>query len=752
MAKRIREKKTREPKPLPSRDEVLAYIAEHPGQAGKREIARAFGVRGAAGKTALQALLSDLAEEGAVERKRGRLMRPGDLPSVAVIEITGRDRDGELLAQPAEWPAERGEPPRILLAAPRQGPAAGIGDRALARLSPGGDGADFTARIIKLLARSPSTVLGVVRLMPDGGAQIEPVDRRQRALGVAADGLKGAREGDLVSVRVARQAARGLDRAVVDDVIGSMKNEKAVSLIAILAHGIPHEFPPEALKEAAAARPAPLKGREDWRDLPLLTIDPADAKDHDDAVHAEPDPDKANPGGFVVTVAIADVGWYVRPGSALDREALRRGNSVYFPDRVVPMLPERISNDLCSLREGEDRPALAVRMVFNAEGRKLRHRFHRVMMRSAARLSYRQAQDAFEGRPVEIDRRVSDALAGLWDAYRALRRGREGRDPLELDIPERKVLLKPDGSIDRIVIPERLDSHRLIEEFMIQANVAAAETLEEKKSPLVYRIHDTPSLAKLEALREFLKSIDVSLPKSGNLRPSHFNRILERVKDTEHGRLVHEVVLRTQAQAEYHPENIGHFGLNLRRYAHFTSPIRRYADLIVHRALIRALKLGAGGLPEGIEADLPEIAARISAAERRAMAAERDTIDRLVAHWLADRVGATFSGRIAGVTRAGLFVKLDETGADGFVPMSTLGSDYFVYDEARHAVIGRRSGEMHRLGDAVEVRLVEAAPLAGALRFELLSEGRSVPRKDRPVEDRGRGVRSPRGARGGRRR
>ncbi len=738
LAKKTREKTTKAPRPLPTRDEVLAFVAEHPGKAGKREIARAFGIKGG-DKIALKGILRGLAEDGAVESRRGRLKRPGDLPPVTVLEIRLRDADGDLVAAPAEWPAEQGEPPRIVIAPVRgAGPAAGIGDRVLARLSPAaGDGFDFTARVIKLIARKPSTVLGVVRKTA-AGAQIEPVDRKQKALIVAPDALKGAKEGDLVSVTVTRPATRGLDRAVVDEVIGSMKDEKAVSLIAILAHGIPHEFPPDVLAEAKAAKPAPLKGREDWRDLPLVTIDPADAKDHDDAVYAEPDPDRRNPGGFIVTVAIADVGWYVRPGSALDREALKRGNSVYFPDRVVPMLPERISNDLCSLREGEDRPALAVRMVFSADGRKRSHRFHRVMMRSAAKLSYRQAQDAFDGRADGIDAAVTDALGTLWRAYEALRRGREGRDPLELDIPERKVLLGKDGSIDRIVTPERLNSHRLIEEFMIQANVAAAETLEERKSPLVYRIHDTPSLAKLEALRDFLKSIDMTLPKGGNLRPSHFNRILERAKDTEHGRLLHEVVLRTQAQAEYHPENIGHFGLNLRRYAHFTSPIRRYADLIVHRALIRALKLGAGGLPEGAEAPLPEIAAQISAAERRAMAAERDTIDRLVAHWLADRIGATFAGRISGVTRAGLFVKLDETGADGFVPMSTLGADYFVYDEARHAVIGRRTGEMHRLGDRVEVKLVEAAPLAGALRFELLSEGRVLPRKERPTAERPR--------------
>jgi len=748
VAKKTHTKTKKADRPLPTRDEILAFIADHPGKAGKREIARAFGIKGA-DRIALKATLKDLAEEGVVEKRRGKLKRAGDLPPVTVLQVTGRDADGELVAEPMEWFEEQGAPPKVLIApVGGKGPAAGVGDRVLARLSKeGADGYDYTARIIKALARKPATVLGVVREAP-GGGRIEPVDRKQKELIVDADGLKGAKEGDLVAVTVSRSGRYGLDRARVSEVIGSMKNEKAVSLIAILSHGIPYEFPPEVLAEAKAAKPATLRGREDWRDLALVTIDPADAKDHDDAVHAATDDSPDNKGGFVVTVAIADVAAYVQTGSALDREAVKRGNSVYFPDRVVPMLPERISNDLCSLREGEDRPALAVEMRFSAAGRKLGHRFHRVMMRSAAKLSYGQAQEAFDGNEIGADNRVSDALAALWDAYKALRRGRQDRGPLELDLPERKLVLGKDGSIERVIVPERLESHRLIEEFMIQANVAAAETLEAKKSPLVYRIHDTPSLAKLEALRDFLTSIDMTLPRSGNLRPSHFNRILERAKETEHGPLLHEVVLRTQSQAEYHPENIGHFGLNLRRYAHFTSPIRRYADLIVHRALIAALKLGPGGLPKGAEPELAVIAAQISAAERRAMAAERDTIDRLVAHWLADRVGATFSGRIAGVTRAGLFVKLDDTGADGFVPMRSLGTDYFHFDEARHAVVGQATGEMHRLGDPVEVKLVEAAPLAGALRFELLSEGRIVPRKERPAAEakpRGRGRARPGG-------
>ncbi len=739
--KKPKSKNKAERQSLPSREDILAFIAEHPGAAGKREIARHFGITGAA-RIPLKALLKELTATGTVETHRRKLKRPSDLPEVSVLEIVERDQDGDLIAIPVEWPPENGEPPRIRLAAPRRDvktkqPAAGIGDRVLARLArpePGEEG--LTARVIKLLERKAVSALGVVRITPRG-VRIEPIDKKQKELILDLADVGKAKDGDLVALNVTPSTRFGLDRAKVVEVLGSVKNEKAVSMIAIHAHGIPHVFPAEVLDEAAAAAAVDLAHREDWRHEPLLTIDPPDAKDHDDAVMAIPDYSPSNPGGAVIIVAIADVSWYIRAGSALDREALKRGNSVYFPDRVVPMLPERISNDLCSLREGEDRPALAVRMVFSAEGKKLSHRFHRILMRSLAKLSYQQAQAAFDGKAHGLSEPVKQALASLWDGYEILRRGRDARGPLDLDLPERKVIVGKDGGIERIVVPERLEAMRLIEEMMIQANVAAAETLEAKKSPLVYRVHDQPSMAKLEALHDFLKSIELSLPKGGNLKPEHFNRLLERAEGTEHDQLINEVVLRSQAQAEYNPANIGHFGLNLRRYAHFTSPIRRYADLIVHRALVGSLALGPGGLPAGIDTKLAEIAAQISAAERRAMAAERDTVDRLVAHWLADRVGSTFRGRISGVTRAGLFVKLAETGADGFVPMRTLGSEFFVYDEARHAVVGSRSGEAYRLGDDVEVKLVEVAPVAGALRFEMVSEGRVLAKRDRPKMDRG---------------
>ncbi|MFN5035207.1 MAG: ribonuclease R, partial [Bradyrhizobium sp.] len=617
---------------------------------------------------------------------------------------------------------------------PKPGTTAGVGDRALLRVevTDEQDGTPYRGRVIKVIDHGRTRILGIFRRNPDGGGRLIPVDKKQagRELNIAKPDTGGAENGDLISVDLIRTRSFGLASARVKERLGSIASEKAISLIAINTHDIPQVFSPSALREAEEAKPATLQGREDWRDVPLVTIDPPDAKDHDDAVHAEVDTDPNNKGGFIVHVAIADVAYYVRPGSALDRDALQRGNSVYFPDRVVPMLPERISNNLCSLVPGEPRGALAVRMVIGADGRKRSHTFHRVLMRSAAKLAYAQAQAAIDGRPDDTTGPLLEPiLKPLWAAYELVKLARNERDPLDLDLPERKILLKPDGTVDRVIVPQRLDAHRLIEEFMILANAAAAEMLEKKALPLIYRVHDEPSQEKVHNLQEFLKTLDLPFTKQGALRPAQFNRVLAQVSGEDYEPLVNEVVLRSQAQAEYSAENYGHFGLNLRRYAHFTSPIRRYADLIVHRALTRALGLGEGALPadESVET-LAEIAAQISVTERRAMKAERETTDRLIAHFLADKVGASFQGRISGVTRAGLFVKLDDTGADGLIPIRTIGSEYFNYDETRHALIGTRSGTMYRLGDVVDVRLVEAAPVAGALRFELLSEGQAIPR------------------------
>ena len=732
---------------FPARDAIVAYIRAHPGKIGTKEIAREFGLKNA-DRAALRRILRDLADEGTIAKRGRKIHEAATLPPTVMADITGRDTDGELLATPTEWDEEEsGTAPKIrikLLRRPQPGTTAGVGDRALLRIEKTDEtDTPYRGRIIKIIDHAKTRVLGIFRALPDGRGRLVPVDKKQasRELIIAKSDRLGAEDGDLVSVDLVRSRGYGLASGKVKERLGSLATEKAVSLIAIHSHDIPQAFSPSALRESEAAKPAMLEGREDWRDVPLVTIDPPDAKDHDDAVHAELDPDPSNKGGYIVHVAIADVAFYVRPGSALDRDALLRGNSVYFPDRVVPMLPERISNNLCSLVPGEPRGALAVRLVIGNDGRKRSHSFHRVLMRSAAKLAYAQAQAAIDGRTDDTTGPLLDPiLKPLYAAYQLVKIARNERDPLDLDLPERKILLHPDGTVDRVIVPERLDAHKLIEEFMILANVAAAEMLEKKSLPLIYRVHDEPTQEKVHNLQEFLKTLDLPFAKAGALRPALFNRVLAQVKGEDYEPLVNEVVLRSQAQAEYSAENYGHFGLNLRRYAHFTSPIRRYADLIVHRALIRALGLGEGALPdtETLET-LAEVAAQISVTERRAMKAERETADRLIAHFLADRIGATFQGRISGVTRAGLFVKLSETGADGLIPIRTLGTEYFNYDETRHALVGSRSGAMHRLGDVVDVRLVEAAPVAGALRFELLSEGTVVPRgrkRDQPRTER----------------
>ena len=727
---------------LPTREQILDFVRASPDRIGKREIARAFGLKGP-DRIELKRLLAAMVEDGTIARGAKSAVREiGTMPPTAELEIIGRDDDGDLLAEPVIW--DNGEAPRprlkVIEATGRtsdESRSLGIGDRVYARCErqETGDGsgpAMLLAHPIRKLPREKRRLIGIFRADAGGsrggalrGGTILPVDRRElREWRIDPGDERGAVDGDLVRFDLVRAGRFAVPRARIVECLGNPDDQRKISLISIHAHGLPDEFPERVLEEVGALAAPTRAGRSDLTSMPLVTIDPVDARDHDDAVYACPDTDPANEGGFVVTVAIADVAHYVRGGTRLDREAQVRGNSVYFPDRVVPMLPERISNDLCSLREGELRPCLAVHMVFDGRGRKRRHRFERAMMRSAAKLSYQAAQAAIDGRPDEKTAPLlGPVLEPLWAAYGVLAKGRDARNPLDLDLPERRIELGPDGRVAAVVRPERLSAHRLIEEFMIQANVAAAETLEEKRSPCVYRAHDQPSKEKLRALRDFLESLELPFPGAGAVTALHFNQVLAKAKHLPVPELVNEVVLRSQAQAEYTIDNYGHFGLNLRRYAHFTSPIRRYADLLVHRSLISALRLGEDGLATDELPRLGEVSRAISEAERRAMIAERETTDRLIAAHLADRIGAAFDGRISGVTRAGLFVRLIDTGADGFVPISTLGREYFEHDEGTHALIGRDSGYSFRLGDPVEVRLVEAQPTAGALRFQMLSEG-----------------------------
>ena len=712
------------PAPLPSREALRDFIKQSSGRVGKRDLERAFRL-GPEHRIALRGLLKDLAGEGAIAPAgHRRFTPPGRLPDAQIVQVTGTDPDGDAIARPIGWEGD-GPPPMVLMAPERRdAPALAPGERVLAKLRPIGNG-KYEGRTLKRLTDAPGRVLGVFRATPYGG-RIQPTDRRQKAeWTVDAAGTGGAEDGEIVLGTPLPSRTYGLKSARVVERLGRMGDARSVSLVCIHTHDIPTEFPQPALDQAEAAGPVTLGTREDLRAIPLLTIDGEDARDFDDAVFAEPDGD-----GHRLIVAIADVAHYVPLGSPLDRSAWERGNSVYFPDRVVPMLPEALSNGWCSLRPDEERGCLFVEMRVDAAGRKTAHRFGRGLMRSAARCTYEQMQDAHDrGDDLGLP------IPALYNAFRALLGARQARGTLDLDLPERKVTLDDAGTVLAIVPRPRLDSHRLIEEFMVLANVAAAEILEKQRLPCMYRVHAPPSDEKMEALRTFLHGMSVSLPPQGQVHPRDLDAVLKQVEGTEAAPLVNEVVLRSQSQAQYAPDNIGHFGLALPRYAHFTSPIRRYADLCVHRALIRGMA-GPDGLADAEAARFEDTAEHITATERRAALAERDAIDRYLAAYMADKTGAEFAARISGVTRFGLFVTLAETGASGLVPMSGLPDDFWTHDEATKSLTGRRTRMTFHLAQTLDVRLVEASPVTGGLLFAIVPAPRAKPRAPGPTPER----------------
>lgn len=707
---------------LPTRQQILDWIADNPGDPAKRDIARAFGIKGPL-KIELKRMLKEMEADGAVEKKARRYGKPGELPAVAVLEVTGPDRMGDLFARALEWEGE-GEAPRILVTTAKDDPALGAGDRILVRLTKvEGEAYTHSARLIRRIGQGARRILGLFRKMTEGG-RILPIDKGEtKEWMVGRDATQNARDGELVEAEiVGRREAMGLPRARIISRLGDPGAPKAVSLIAIHQHGIPDDFPDYVILEAERQEPAGLGDREDLRHLPLVTIDPADARDRDDAVHAHADPDKTNPGGHVIWVAIADVAHYVRPQSLLDREARKRGNSTYFPDRVVPMLPDRLSGDLCSLHEGVDRACMAVCIRIDAQGQKISHRFTRGLMRSQASLAYEAVQSAIDGRPdARTEPLLDPILRPLYAAYDSLKRARALRQPLELDLPERRIVLSDEGKVVSVAFKERYDAHKLIEEFMVLANVAAAEELERLKRPLLYRVHEEPSLDKIDALREVAEASGFVLAKGQVLKTQHLNNLLRQAEGSDFDELMNITTLRSMTQAYYDPRNLGHFGLALRSYAHFTSPIRRYSDLIVHRALILGHGWGDDGLSREDIETLAETAQQISDTERRSMAAERDTTDRYLASWLSDRVGAEFTGRISGVQRFGLFVRLDESGADGLIPIREIGREFFHFDPDSQTLMGADTGLTLGIGQRVTVRLAEAVPVTGGLTLELLS-------------------------------
>ncbi len=706
---------------FPSSDQILAYIQRNPLQAGKREIARAFKLN-ADQKKVLKKVLREMEQTAIIEKKRGnKFSEPGKLPSVTVLEITGPNKEGDLLAKPLNWDGNI-DPVIFVLPERRSNPALGKGDRVLARLEETELGI-YSAKSIRRISEAPTHILGVL-IKIEGELRVQPTDRRQKKeMIVRPDDSMDAQAGELVRAEVLPGKRLGLRYAKINERLESMSSPGAISLIAIHQYDIPTEFSDDAKKIANDAKAHTLGQRSDLRHIPFITIDGADARDFDDAVFAELDEDEKNPGGWHLIVAIADVAAYISTGDALDKEAQKRGNSVYFPDRVVPMLPEALSNGWCSLVPNEERPCIAAHLWIDKNGHLLGHSFVRGLMISHARTTYEQVQAAKDGQPDELTAPlVNKIIAPLYGAFHVLDKYRQNRSALELEVPERKVVIGEDGKIASITPRQRLESHKLIEEFMITANVAAAQSLEKNKQPCVYRIHDRPSPEKLGAFTQFLETLEYNFAKGQVIKPIQFNQILRKVAKTPNSHMINQMVLRSQAQAEYSPVNIGHFGLALSRYCHFTSPIRRYSDLLVHRALINANKLGDDGLKENGDG-FKELGTHLCSTERRAASAERDAINRYIAGHLSTCIGSIFNARNNGVTRFGLFVTLDETGADGLVPISSLAGDYYDLDTTGHLLIGQNSGNIYQLGQAVEVMLREATPVSGGLVFQIIVSG-----------------------------
>lgn len=713
--------------PLPGMSEIIAFLNDNPGKVGKREIARAFHVKGD-DRAKLKDMLKELKASGKIEKLSGKKMIAADgLPEMCPCEITGTDSDGELVARPLNWDKQAPKPQILITDLGRLRPAPKEGDLVVLKLTPKGK-RFFHGAVIRRLSEKPNRIVGVFDTTSGKGGRILSVDRRlHQNYIVDRDHAGKAKNGDVVIAEVLDSVFGGTARhAKVVEVIGRADAPRAASLIALHLHGIPTEFSEAALKQAEKSKLPDMKKRADLRDIPLVTIDGEDARDFDDAVYAEPDEDKKNKDGWHIIVAIADVAYFVRPGTALDDCARERGNSVYFPDRCIPMLPEKLSADLCSLKPDQDRPCLAAHLWINKNGRLIKRKFVRAMMRSAARLNYHEVQKVFDGGLTEMNADLRRCLLDLQAAYRVLAQARQKRGALELDVIEREIELDDKGQVKSITPRERLDSHKTVEEFMILANIAAAETLEEYGVPAMYRIHESPSAEKAAALQAFLATIGIKAGKTGKLHSDDLNKILDKVRATPRAAMVNELVLRSQSQARYSPENLGHFGLALERYAHFTSPIRRYADLLVHRGLISALKLGADGLIDedgDFTADLEDLGDHISATERRAAAAERDAEERYLSAYLKDRIGERFGGVINGVSRFGLFVTVDDIGADGLIPVSSLPNDYYVHDEERHRLFGSSTGNTFELGEHVFMTLAEASPVTGGLLFHILGAG-----------------------------
>ena len=673
--------------------------------------------------------LAALVQRGdVVQNRRGQYCLREQLPGLVVGTVLAQ-RGGDGWLNPDDGSAS-------LYLASQQMREVMHGDRVAARIEGGRYRGKPQGSIVEVLERRTREVVG--RLTVEAGvAWLTPDNPRitHRVLVPVAE-LGSAEAGQIVIVELTRQPGRNAQpMGRVSRVLGDHGAPGMETDIAIHSHGLPSEFPEAVLAEArayGAVIPADaIAGREDLRDLDLVTIDGEDARDYDDAVWAE----RARGGGWRVIVAIADVGHYVRPGSALDREARERGTSVYFPNRVLPMLPEALSNGLCSLVPDQDRLCLACELRVSDDGRITRSRFFEGVMRSVARLTYREVGEFLERpaakHPPRLER-LRERLDALHGAYRSFLRERTGRGALELDTPELKLKFDADGRVAALVEYPRNDAHRLIEECMIAANIAAARFLDRHKVPTLYRVHGLPEHDRLETLRQFLREFGLWLPAPEEVTPEHLRDLLTRLGDRADALLISTAVIRAMPQAVYQPGNIGHFGLALEHYAHFTSPIRRYPDLVVHRGIRQVLR---GGDPAELvewHGPFPVLGQDCSFRERRADEATRGAVAWLKCWYMQDRIGEEFEGIVSGVVDFGLFVQIEGLQVDGLLHVSSLGQDYYTRDRSGYRLVGRSSGRVFKLGDRIKVRVTNVSLDERRVDFEPAEVAEASARGRRP--------------------
>ncbi|OGT42807.1 MAG: ribonuclease R [Gammaproteobacteria bacterium RIFCSPHIGHO2_12_FULL_37_34] len=685
-------------RPIPSRELILEYLSELGRPAIYKQIQSDLDLNTPDEQEALHRRLIAMVRDGQLLKNRKGAYGPLDKMELISGRVVGH-KDGFGFVEPDEGDED-------LFLSPRQMRSVFHGDRVLARVSNIDTRGRREALIVEVLERHTQQLVGRFHT-ESGSAYVEPSNQRiNQDILIAPEATHGAKHGQMVVVAIISQPdkhSRAMGEIV--EVLGDHMAPGMEIDVAIRNHNLPYEWPEDVLSEAtrfpAHVVENDLTGRKDFRHLPFVTIDGEDAKDFDDAVYCEPQAKS----GWTLYVAIADVDYYVRPHTALDREAYQRGNSVYFPSRVIPMLPETLSNNLCSLNPDVDRLAMVCEMTISPAGKIMRYSFFEGVIQSQARLTYRQVHTVMEKNDKNMRERFTrfiPQLTYLYDLFHLLRNVRKARGAIDFDLPETKIVFGKNRKIEKIIPYERFDSHRVIEECMLCANICAARFLEKNKQPGLYRVHEGPTEEKLRDLRRFLNEMGLKMPGHREPIPADYSAILRSVQDRPDAHMIQTILLRSMSQAVYDPDNKGHFGLAFEAYAHFTSPIRRYPDLLVHRAIKKVLLRKPDQTDDGF---LTKAGEHCSMTERRADDATREAIDWLKCEFMMDKVGKEYLGVISGVTSFGLFVELKDIYVEGLIHISNLPSDYYRFDPIKHLLVGERSNKRFRLGDTVNVQV-----------------------------------------------